>query len=98
MVVKVRGRVDADEKGVQIIADRIAPLKVNYNNARQIAIHIRGAYDTPENSNALKDILSQAEGKCRQHYIYINNENELIYHLNYALHLQMRLSHVLKRC
>ena len=63
MVVKVRGRVDADEKGVQIIADRIAPLKVNYNNARQIAIHIRGAYDTPENSNALKDILSQAEGQ-----------------------------------
>ena len=63
MVVKVRGRVDADEKGVQIIADRIAPLKVNYNNARQIAIHIRGAYDTPENSNALKEILSQAEGQ-----------------------------------
>lgn len=63
MVVKVRGRVDADEKGVQIIADRIAPLKINYNNARQIAIHIRGAYDTPENSNALKEILSQAEGQ-----------------------------------
>ena len=63
MVVKVRGRVDADEKGVQIIADRIAPLKVNYNNARQIAIHIRSAYDTPENSNALKEILSQAEGQ-----------------------------------
>ena len=98
MVVKVRGRVDADEKGVQIIADRIAPLKVNYNNARQIAIHIRGAYDTPENSNALKDILHKQKGKYRQHYIYTNNENELIYHLNYALHLQMKSSHALKRC
>ena len=33
MVGKVRVRVDTDEKVVQIITDRIAPLKVNYNNA-----------------------------------------------------------------
>lgn len=62
MAVKVRGRVDADEKGVQIIADRIVPLKVNYANARQIEIHIRMQFDTPENSAALKQILSSVEG------------------------------------
>lgn len=63
MAVKVRGRVDADEKGVQIIADRIVPLKVNYADARQIEIHIRMQFDTPENSAALKQILSAVEGK-----------------------------------
>lgn len=62
MAVKVRGRVDADEKGGQIIADRIVPLKVNYANARQIEIHIRMQFDTPENSAALKQILSSVEG------------------------------------
>ena len=62
MAVKVRGRVDADEKGVQIIAERIVPLKVNYANARQIEIHIRMQFDTPENSAALKQILSSVEG------------------------------------
>ena len=62
MAVKVRGRVDADEKGVQIIAERIVPLKVNYANARQIEIHIRMQFDTPENSAALKQILSAVEG------------------------------------
>lgn len=62
MAVKVRGRVDADEKGVQIIADRIVPLKVNYANARQIEIHIRMQFDTPGNSAALKQILSSVEG------------------------------------
>lgn len=62
MAVKVRGRVDADEKGVQIIADCIVPLKVNYANARQIEIHIRMQFDTPENSAALKQILSSVEG------------------------------------
>ncbi|WP_251422707.1 DNA polymerase III subunit alpha [Veillonella agrestimuris] len=62
MVVKVQGRIDADEKGVQIIADRISPLKVNYNTARQVDIHIRNAYDTPENSEALKQLLSSLTG------------------------------------
>lgn len=62
MVVKVQGRIDADEKGVQIIAERISPLKVNYDNVRQVDIHIHSAYDTPENSAALKQILSSQEG------------------------------------
>ena len=38
------------------------PLKVNYANARQIEIHIRMQFDTPENSAALKQILSSVEG------------------------------------
>ena len=33
MIVKVKGRVDADVRFVQIIADRIMPLKVNYSQA-----------------------------------------------------------------
>ena len=62
MIVKVKGRVDADEKGVQIIADRISPLKVNYGQAKHIAIHIHSQYDTPENSEALKRILVNTDG------------------------------------
>lgn len=62
MIVKVKGRVDADEKGVQIIADRIMPLKVNYSQAKHVAIHIYSQYDTPENSEALKRLLMNTAG------------------------------------
>ena len=62
MIVKVKGRVDADEKGVQIIADRITPLKVNYSQAKHVAIHIYSQYDTPENSEALKRVLVNTSG------------------------------------
>ena len=62
MIVKVKGRVDADEKGVQIIADRIMPLKVNYSQAKHVAIHIYSQYDTPENSEALKRLLTNTAG------------------------------------
>ena len=64
MVVKVRGRIDADEKGVQIIADRIMPLKVNYSQAKHVAIHIYSQYDTPENSEALKRLLTNTSRLC----------------------------------
>ena len=62
MIVKVKGRVDADEKGVQIIADRITPLKVNYSQAKQVAIHIYSQYDTLENRKALKRVLTNTAG------------------------------------
>ena len=62
MIVKVKGRVDADEKGVQIIADRIMPLKVNYSQAKHVAIHIYSQYDTSENSEALKRVLTNTAG------------------------------------
>ena len=44
MAVRISGRIDADEKGVQIIADTIKPLKVNYDTAKRIVIHIRPGF------------------------------------------------------
>lgn len=65
MIVKVKGRIDADEKGVQIIADSVGPLKVNYAMVRQIGIHIRPEFDTPQNSEALKQLLLSTEGNTQ---------------------------------
>lgn len=62
MAVRISGRIDADEKGVQIIADTIKPLKVNYDTAKRIVIHIRPGFDTAEASNALKKLLLKATG------------------------------------
>ncbi|MCF0156745.1 MAG: DNA polymerase III subunit alpha, partial [Veillonella sp.] len=63
MAVKIKGRIDADEKGLQIIADRVDPLKVRYDQVRQVAIHIKPAFDTPENSDKLKKLLQGAQGQ-----------------------------------
>ena len=62
MAVRVTGRIDADEKGVQIIADQIGPLKRAYDQAKGIIIHIRPGYDTAEASAKLKELLIPAEG------------------------------------
>ena len=48
---------------MQIIADRIMPLKVNYSQAK-MAIHIYSQYDTPENSEALKRLLTKHRRLC----------------------------------
>jgi len=62
MVVKVRARIDADEKGVQLIAESIVPLKRNYTNAKLVTIRISPSYDTPEKSKALQVFLRKNEG------------------------------------
>lgn len=62
MAVRVSGRIDADEKGVQIIADQIGPLKRAYDQAKGIILHIRPGFDTPEASAKLKELLIPAEG------------------------------------
>ncbi|WP_251442555.1 DNA polymerase III subunit alpha [Veillonella intestinalis] len=62
MAVRITGRIDADEKGVQIIADSVKPLKVNYEKAKQIIIHIRPGFDTAEASNSLKKVLLETDG------------------------------------
>ena len=77
MAVKVKGRVDADEKGLQIIADRVAPLKVNYEQVRQVAIHIKPAFDTPQHSEALKKILAAAPGQ-RPCTLYLHKQKKSI--------------------
>lgn len=77
MAVKVKGRVDADEKGLQIIADRVAPLKVNYDQVRQVAIHIKPAFDTPQHSEVLKRILAAAPGQ-RPCTLYLHKQKKSI--------------------
>lgn len=62
MAVRITGRIDADEKGVQIIADSVKPLKVNYEKAKQVIIHIRPGFDTAEASNRLKKVLLETDG------------------------------------
>lgn len=62
MIVKIRGRIDADEKGVQIIAESVAPLKVRPDAVRHVVIHIYPDFDRPEVSAKLKDLLVKAEG------------------------------------
>ena len=60
MIVKEKAGLMRMKK-VQIIADRM-PLKVNYGQAKQVAIHIYSQYDTPENSEALKRVLTSTAG------------------------------------
>lgn len=62
MAVKVHGRLDADEKGIQLIADSVKPLRVRMENARQVVLHIRKGYDTPEASQALRKLLLATAG------------------------------------
>ena len=77
MAVKVQGRIDADEKGVQIIAERISPLKVQYDQVRRVTIHIRLAFDTPEKSNKLKSLLLQATGNTPT-VLYLHRQRKSI--------------------
>ncbi len=83
MAVKVQGRIDADEKGVQIIAERISPLKVQYDQVRRVTIHIRLAFDTPEKSNKLKSLLLQATGNTPT-VLYLHRQRKSI---NLPLHM-----------
>lgn len=62
MAVKIKGRIDSDERGIQIIAEAVKPLKVRYDNAKGIVLHIKPGYDTPEASEQLKQVLLSAEG------------------------------------
>lgn len=62
MVIKAKGKIDADEKGVQIIVEAIKPLKIRYEQVKSITIYIRSQYDTPEISAQLKTLLQEAPG------------------------------------
>lgn len=63
MAVRVKGRIDADEKGVQLIADSVRPLRQSYETVRQVRINIRPQYDKPEVSQKLGDLLISAPGE-----------------------------------
>lgn len=60
--VRMEGRIDADEKGLQIIVSKVKPLRIDEDSVRGIIIHIRPEYDTPANSGALKSILQSTAG------------------------------------
>ena len=61
-VVAIEGRIDADEKGVQLIATSVQPLKVEYEKVRQIRVHIDRAHDTPQVSQQLQRLLQELPG------------------------------------
>ena len=61
-VVSIEGRIDADEKGVQLIATSVQPLKVEYEKVRQIRVHIDRAHDTPQVSQQLQKLLQELPG------------------------------------
>lgn len=79
-VVRVKGRIDADDKGVQIIVESMAPLVVNYDMVRTIIIHIRPNYDRPEVSAKLKEILLKAPGTAKVRF-YLHKQKKSI-HVN----------------
>jgi putative DNA polymerase III subunit alpha len=62
-VVAIDGRIDADEKGVQLIASSVKPLKVDYDQVRQVRIRIAPRYDTPEASQQLQTLLKELPGQ-----------------------------------
>lgn len=62
MAVKVKGKIDADERNVQIIAESVLPLKQSFSNSKGVTITIRAAYDTPEASTALREFLKGTPG------------------------------------
>ncbi len=60
--VLCRGRVDSDDRGTQIIADWVKPLKEDYSQVKGVTIHIQPRYDTKEASEALQEFLQKGEG------------------------------------
>lgn len=62
MAVKVHGKIDADERGVQLIADSVQPLRQAYNEVKRVVVTIRANQDTPEASTALRNFLQSAPG------------------------------------
>ena len=73
MAVRISGRIDADEKGVQIIADTIKPLKINYDTAKRVILHIRPGFDTAEASNALKNNTAQCKWDDTCHFLFASS-------------------------
>lgn len=77
-IVRVKGRIDADEKGVQVIGELMAPLAVNYETVRTIIIHIRPAYDRPDVSAKLKDLLLRSPGNTKVR-MYLHKQKKSIH-------------------
>lgn len=63
MLIKCRGKIDADERGVQIIAEEIFTLSADNAKLDKVIIGIRNEYDKPEISKALAEILKKYHGE-----------------------------------
>lgn len=92
MAVKVHGRLDADEKGIQLIADSVKPLRVRMENARQVVLHIRKGYDTPEASQALRKLLLATAGTTPVVFRLRHSVNKYQRAKLFILHLQKRFA------
>lgn len=77
MAIQVKGKVDADERGVQIIADSVQPLRQEYSTAKTVMITISADKDTPETSVALRRFLQQTPGTV-QVILYIEKTGKRI--------------------
>lgn len=62
MTVKIKGRVDADERTMQIIAEHVEPLRRSIAMVRGIVVNIRREYDTPQASKELAKVLRSLDG------------------------------------
>ena len=73
MVVRVSARVDADERGIQFIADDIEPIRENYEGVKSIVIEIDPAHDRPDVSETIGKILREAIGDTPVSFLMIAN-------------------------
>lgn len=73
--VKIVGRVDADERKVQIIAETLQPLAQKVEAVRKITLRIKPAYDKPEVSAKLQKLLLEAEGKTAVEFYLVGSRS-----------------------
>ncbi len=62
MAVQVQGKVDADDRGMQIVAESIKPLAQDYSKIARLVLTIEPRYDTEEASKRLKQVLLSHRG------------------------------------
>lgn len=84
-LIRVKGKIDADERGVQIISEEIKPLKETRDKVKSILIKVRREYDKPEASKKLLELLQHTEGTTPVVlYIEATNSTKSIHHSLYV--------------
>ncbi len=84
MAVVVKGRIDADEKGIQIIGEYISPLTEHVTPKKTVVITIRPEYDTPQISQKLQSLLTEAEGDCVVEFVLARENRRIRAHEKFS--------------
>ncbi len=84
MAVVVKGRIDADEKGLQIIGEYISPLTEHVTPKKTVVITIRPEYDTPQISKKLQILLTEAEGDCVVEFVLARENRRIRAHEKFS--------------